>query len=133
MTASGATVRRVRRVRRGAIGGAVALALAAALACTADDGGETGRSPGAAIYAERCARCHGADGGGGIGPQLGDGAVAERLDVDEMVAVVTQGRNTMPAFGGTLDDEEIREVAEYVRERLGREGPPGGEHAGTGV
>lgn len=108
-------------MRRGVIGGAVAVALAAGAACGSDDGGETSGDAGAAIYAERCARCHGPDGGGGIGPQLGDGAVAERLEVDEMIRVVTEGRNTMPPFGDTLDDDEIREVVDYVRERLGRD------------
>lgn len=32
----------------------------------------------------------------------------------------------MPAFGDTLDDDEIREVVDYVRERLGRGGGSAG-------
>ena len=35
-----------------------------------DGGGAPTTSPGASVYAANCAGCHGADGGGGVGPQL---------------------------------------------------------------
>jgi hypothetical protein len=36
-----------------------------------------------------------------------------------ILAVVTNGRSGMPAFGGELSDAEIRQVAEYTRKGLG--------------
>jgi mono/diheme cytochrome c family protein len=74
------------------------------------------------IYEQRCASCHGNDGGGGMGPALGDGAVVERLpDVADHRAVVVDGRGgLMPAWGDVLDDDEIDAVVRYEREALGR-------------
>ena len=47
---------------------------------------------GAAIYATRCASCHGEDGGGSFGPALGGGVVVGRFpDPDDQIAVVTEG------------------------------------------
>lgn len=76
---------------------------------------------GAQVYAERCAVCHGRDGGGGIGPEVGGGAVVESLpDVEQHRAVVADGRRTMPAWENVLSDEEIDAVVRYQREELGR-------------
>ncbi|WCO68947.1 PQQ-binding-like beta-propeller repeat protein [Iamia majanohamensis] len=101
---------------------AVALALVLA-ACGADepdgragDGGE--QSAGAEIYVDSCAACHGADGSGGQGPPLGDGVAAESLTEEEMVEVVTGGRDAMPSFAGDLTAEEIDQVVAYVRNDL---------------
>ena len=73
------------------------------------------------IYARSCGSCHGAGGGGGIGPKLA-GQVAEKYpDVADHRAVVVDGISgkNMPAFGGTLTDEEIDAVVRYEREVLG--------------
>jgi len=105
----------------------VVLAAAAALilsACGGDsepsgDGGEA--SLGQSVYEDNCARCHGPDGEGGVGPQLGDGAVAENYpDIEDQLVVIREGRNGMPAWEGTLSPEEIEAVAMYEREELGR-------------
>jgi mono/diheme cytochrome c family protein len=84
-----------------------------------DDGGSGGSStggPGAEVYAANCARCHGSDGGGGIGPQLSDGQVVEEFpDVASEVEVVTDGRGSMPAFGDRLSATEIDDVVKYTR------------------
>jgi mono/diheme cytochrome c family protein len=75
-----------------------------------------GATPGAQIFAASCASCHGADGGGGTGPQLAGGAAAERFpDVEDQVTFVTDGSGAMPSFGGRLSPAEIREVVEYTR------------------
>jgi mono/diheme cytochrome c family protein len=75
--------------------------------------------PGAATFASNCARCHGADGEGSIGPQLA-GKVAEKYpDVADEIAVVTNGRNVMPSFEGGLSKEQIQQVVEYTRTGLG--------------
>ena len=72
--------------------------------------------PGAQVFAASCARCHGADGGGGAGPQLAGGAAAKRFpDAEDQIAFVTDGAGAMPAFGGELSPEQIRQVVEYSR------------------
>ena len=79
-------------------------------------GGDAPAGSGEAIYAESCASCHGADGGGGRGPQLSDGeAVANFPDVADQIAVVTDGEGGMPSFEGRLTEEQITEVVDYTR------------------
>ncbi len=106
----------------------VALALLATLglvACGGDDGGGGGggggeESLGEQVYSDNCARCHGPDGEGGVGPTLGGGAVAENYpDIEDQLTVIREGRNAMPAWEGTLSPEEIEAVAVYEREELG--------------
>ena len=71
---------------------------------------------GARVYAANCARCHGADGNGGLGPKLSGGAVVKIYpDPADQVAVVTAGRGGMPSFGGVLSAEEITAVVQYTR------------------
>jgi mono/diheme cytochrome c family protein len=58
-------------------------------------------------------------GQGGIGPQLADGRVVDRYpNIEDQIAVVTNGRGVMPSFGGALSVAEIREVVRYEREVL---------------
>lgn len=79
-------------------------------------------------YEMRCSTCHGRQGEGQIGPQLGDGAVVEAYpDIDDQIAVIEDGRNEMPPFGQVLSDAEIRRLAEYTRELLGTEDQPGAD------
>ena len=80
-----------------------------------DSGGSANASPGATVFAANCARCHGSDGGGGLGPQLSGGAVAKDLSETEEIAVVTKGRSGMPSFGGDLSPEQIQQVVAYTR------------------
>jgi mono/diheme cytochrome c family protein len=71
---------------------------------------------GEAVYANRCAGCHGGDGSGGLGPQLSGGRmVAEFPDIADQIAVITKGRGGMPGFGDKLSAAEIAAVAEYER------------------
>jgi mono/diheme cytochrome c family protein len=82
-------------------------------------GGRDEPTTGPEIFAASCAGCHGADGGGGAGPQLSDGAVVEAYpDPAAEVAVVTDGTGTMPAFGDDLTPEQIAAVVEYTRTGL---------------
>jgi len=79
-------------------------------------GTNTPASPGAALFAANCARCHGADGGGGLGPQLSDGHVVKAFpNVDDQITFVTRGRDGMPAFADTLSPAQIKQVVQYTR------------------
>jgi len=100
--------------------GLVALAFVVMLFANQPDGDGGGRaSTGASIYRQSCAGCHGASGGGGVGPALA-GQVADRFpDVADQIAVVTEGRGGMPAFGGRLSAEEVEQVVEHTRTDLG--------------
>lgn len=71
------------------------------------------------VWSSTCAKCHGADGGGGSGVKLADGRAEElHPQVESMIEVVTEGKGAMPSFGGSLSDEEIEAVVRYVREVL---------------
>ncbi len=74
---------------------------------------------GQAIYLARCASCHGSDGGGRLGPQLTGRVVTRFPDAADEIDVVTNGRGSMPAFGGSLTPEEIAAVVEFTRTDLG--------------
>jgi mono/diheme cytochrome c family protein len=80
------------------------------------DGAGAGGVDGAAVFAENCATCHGADGSGISGPPLDDGIVVVNFpDIQDQIDVVTNGRGPMPAFGDRLSAEQIQAVVEYTR------------------
>ncbi len=95
---------------------------------------------GRVVYQQKagCGSCHGATGGGGVGPKLSDGEVALTfLTPEEHIAFVKAGSKPiqgqpygnpdrpggqhvaksggMPGFGGQLTDEEIADVVAYER------------------
>jgi mono/diheme cytochrome c family protein len=75
---------------------------------------------GASIFATRCASCHGQDGGGSFGPPLRGGIVVQRYpDPADQIAVVTNGRGSMPSFADSLTPEQIAAVVEFTRTGLG--------------
>jgi cytochrome c553 len=69
---------------------------------------------GAAVFASAgCGGCHAlADAGssGAVGPDLDE---LQPSDV-QVVAIVTDGRGSMPSFSGQLDEQQIVDVAAYV-------------------
>lgn len=74
---------------------------------------------GRTVYGANCASCHGADGGGGVGQELHDGAMVQAYpDIEDQIDVINDGRNQMPGFAGRLSDDEIRAVVRYTREVL---------------
>src|SRR5262245_62872816 len=83
------------------VGGAVA-------ACGGGGSAEARPTTGRAIYKANCATCHGADGQGFVGPALAGLMVDKYPNVDDQIAVVTDGRRSMPSFGGRLTAAEIR-------------------------
>lgn len=85
--------------------------------------------PGATIFAENCAACHGAEGQGGReagAPRLNDAIWLYGGARSQIAAQVTQPRHgVMPAFGLRLSDETVKMLAVYVHS-LG-----GGEPSGS--
>jgi alcohol dehydrogenase (cytochrome c) len=68
------------------------------------------------LFVTTCATCHGPSGEGGHGGP----AFETKLDAAAIDAVVTTGRNAMPAFGALLSAEEIRDVSAHVAGLLAR-------------
>jgi mono/diheme cytochrome c family protein len=70
---------------------------------------------GAAIYKAKCAGCHGADGGGKMGPALKGTSLSE----DQIIGLLTKGDDAKkmphkkPLNGLSADDAKA--VAEYVK------------------
>ena len=82
----------------------------------AGDGDSAGGADGRDVYQQHCASCHGGDGSGSSGPSLA--GVADRLDLEQHVAIVRDGRGEMPGWKGTLSDAEIDAVVAYERDVL---------------
>ncbi len=77
---------------------------------------------GAVVFSENCSTCHGATGhGGNGGPDLRTMPLAQ--SEEGAIQQVTNGGGGMPAFGGTLSEEEIENVAAYVAQDI-TEGEP---------
>lgn len=77
------------------------------------------RGGGKVAFTQFCTTCHMPDGRGGQN-EGGYGADLRKtpLDVDMVVHVITNGRagRGMPAFKGLIDEENIRLVAEFIKE-----------------
>jgi cytochrome c oxidase cbb3-type subunit 3 len=66
-----------------------------------------------------CVGCH-AHGGGDSGPPLMDGQWRYGGEIEQIFATIQQGRpNGMPAFGGKIPDQQIWQLAGYVRSMSG--------------
>lgn len=98
----------------------VTAALAAALVaggCTL--GSPSGHATGEEIYIQLCARCHGVDLEGGVGPGLGPGSNAVLEDDSYLEFTIRNGRGRMPSFS-SLDDVQIERLIRYLREAQDR-------------
>jgi len=81
-------------------------------------------TPGATVYAEQCAACHGDDGEGITsvgGPALNDfvwlyaGDGQGNADYDKLVAQISNPQQgMMPAWTGRISDETIKMLSVYV-------------------
>jgi len=69
-----------------------------------------------ALYAGKCAMCHGADAKGGFGPDLTAKDYEYGKTRQAIFLSISQGRanNKMPAFEGQLKREEIYALADYL-------------------
>ena len=118
--------------RKAVVVWAVVLALSSAVAagCGSDTSPEVEAGPdgtpdpvlvaGRGVFVDRCSSCHAADGSGTRnGPSLNRGRLLQAYpDLSEAAAVVSDGRDRMPGFGGLLTAGEIDAVLRYINEVL---------------
>lgn len=67
------------------------------------------------IYIGTCAPCHGTTGQGGHG---GGAPLTKTLTPQTIAAVVTGGRNDMPAFADMFSPAELRDISAYILEHV---------------
>jgi mono/diheme cytochrome c family protein len=79
-------------------------------------------NPGAQLFHDKCAACHGADG-------TADTPVGKALKIEslltpevqkktdaELMTIIEKGKNKMPAYGNTLKPDQIKTLVAYMRE-----------------
>jgi len=93
---------------------AVAAMASLVTACSLGDPPED--ATGEEIYAELCARCHGADLEGGIGPALGPGSSSAEEPDEFLQFTIMNGRGRMPSFSSSLDASQLDRLVGYIRE-----------------
>jgi cytochrome c551 len=71
---------------------------------------------GAELYDTNCSSCHGSSLEGGVGPRLDAGSEAAEETDGRLTALIHDGKRAMPAFGGSLTDEQIDLIVEFLRE-----------------
>ncbi|MDG0792905.1 cytochrome c [Cohnella ginsengisoli] len=69
------------------------------------------------IYKAQCIACHAADLSGGVGPNLTN--VGARLSADEISTRIHNGGGGMPAFKGTLTDDQINTLVNWLSTKKG--------------
>jgi cytochrome c6 len=74
----------------------------------------------AALYAKRCASCHGKDGKGTpVGQKMGAKDLTATKESEEALAnTIANGKGKMTPYKGKLTDAEIQSLAKYVKAGL---------------
>lgn len=77
------------------------------------------------VYSARCASCHGAQGQGGIGPNLTDDYWIHGAKLAQIAKVVAEGvlDKGMPPWAAVLVGNELAEVTGYVKSLKGTNPP----------
>jgi mono/diheme cytochrome c family protein len=90
------------------------VALAVALPALAEDAPD-----GKALYASKCAMCHGAD---GVAKKMAEGSAnlndaewQKKTPAETIEKDIHGGKGKMPKFEGKLTDEQIKAIAAYVK------------------
>jgi mono/diheme cytochrome c family protein len=73
-----------------------------------------------ATFGGKCAMCHGPDGAGSeVGKSMNvpdiRSATIQKLPNTELTEVITNGKNGMPPFKGSLNAGQINELVVYIR------------------
>jgi cytochrome c6 len=75
----------------------------------------------AAVYKQKCASCHGADGKGetpaGKAMKVRSFASPEtaKMSDDELAGIIEKGQGKMPKYGATMKADEIKAMVAYIR------------------
>ena len=75
----------------------------------------------AALYKQKCAACHGAEGRGdtpaGKSTKVRsfNGPDVAKLGDEELAGVIEKGKNKMPAYGKSMKPDEIKAMVAYIR------------------
>ena len=91
---------------------AALLLLLIAVPCLAD---------GASLYKTKCAACHGEDGAGAttMGKKLGvralGSAEVQKQTDAQLLAILKNGKNKMPAYGGKIADADLSALVAHIR------------------
>jgi cytochrome c6 len=77
-------------------------------------------SKGKEIFARKCVTCHGSDGAGsavGKSLKVADlrSALVQKKSDTDLAHVISEGKNSMPAFGNDLSADEVKAMVSYVR------------------
>ena len=64
-----------------------------------------------------CAKCHGLDGKGGIGPDIATSALIQNKD--SLETIVREGRGLMPAVGEDWNQRQMDALFSYLQKRFG--------------
>ena len=67
---------------------------------------------GAGVYEYNCQACHGAGGGGGMGPRLAKNPILKEEDL--FLKTVLHGRGAMPAWGSVLSHQDIADLHAWL-------------------
>jgi cytochrome c6 len=76
---------------------------------------------GAALFKTKCAACHGENGAGAttMGKKLGirdfGSADVQKQTDAQLVTIVKNGKNKMPAYSGKITDAEIATLVAHIR------------------
>ena len=76
----------------------------------------------ASTYKAKCASCHGADGKGDtpVGKKMGihdfTSPEVQKMSDDDLLGIITKGKNKMPAYENKLSATQIKDVVTYIRQ-----------------
>lgn len=72
---------------------------------------------GSQVFASVCARCHGAQGEGGIGPALNTADFQSRYDDQALLDAISKGHEATPmvAWGELLSPDQLQQLVQYIR------------------
>jgi cytochrome c551 len=101
----------------------VAVSALVLVACGSNGGGATPSDPvlarGQQVYKDHCSTCHGSKGQGGTGMKLAGKVATNYPNIADQIAVISNGRSSMPGWKNSLSADDIEAVARYERECLG--------------
>jgi len=93
--------------------GALMIAVGFLATCTTEIPGD---ATGEQIYLQLCARCHGEELEGRVGPALGSGSNSAGQPDEFLAFTIENGRGRMPSFSTVLDEDQIDLLVAYIRE-----------------